>query len=236
MTAPAAQSGTSGFTLVEALLALLLMSIIMAALASVTAQWLPSWDRGIERLQRIEAVADGLDRLATDIAAAEIISAARNAPPLFEGGELSIAFVRTILNPNTAGGLEIVRIAEISDERGLVLVRSTAPFTPSLTGRADSVVFANPVPLIRAPYSVSFSYAGRDRVWVDTWHQQNLLPRVVRIRLRDVATSTTLAVSTTALIHAELRATCVSRTAAGTECPELAGQSATATNAAAGNP
>ena len=234
MTPTAAQSGNSGFTLVEALLAVLLMSIVMAALASVTAQWLPSWDRGVGRLQRIEAVADGLDRLAGDIAAAEIVSAGRNAPPLFDGGELSVAFVRTILSPNAAGGLEIVRIAELSDERGPVLVRSTAPFTPNVTGGADSISFVNPVALIRTPYRVTFSYAGPDRVWHDTWHQQTLLPRAVRVRLRDAATSTTLAVSTTALIHAELRASCIARTGAGAQCPELGGQGATAANAAVG--
>jgi len=234
MTPTAAQSGNSGFTLVEALLALLLMSIVMAALASVTAQWLPSWDRGIGRLQQIETVADGLDRLAEDIAAAEIVSIGRDAPPLFDGGELSVAFVRTILNPNTAGGLEIVRIAEISDKRGPVLVRSTALFTPNVTGGADSVSFGNPVALIRAPYRATFSYAGTDRVWHETWHQQTLLPRAVRVRLRDGVTSTTLAVSTTALIHAELRASCVSRTGAGAQCPELGSQGTPAANAGGG--
>lgn len=228
MTPPVAHPANSGFTLVEALVALLLMSIIMAALASVTAQWLPSWDRGIGRLQRIETVADGLNRLVTDIAAAEIVSAGRNAPPLFDGGELSVAFVRTILKPNSSGGLEIVRLAETSDERGPVLVRSTAPFTPDVTGGADAVSFVNPVALIRAPYRVSFSYAGPDRVWRDTWHHETLLPRAVRVRLRDAATSTTLAVSTTALIHAELRASCVNRNAAGAQCPELGGNGAAA--------
>jgi len=233
MTRAADQSDNAGFTLVEALIAVLLMSVIMAALASVTAQWLPSWDRGVGRLQRLEVAADGLERLAGDIAAAEIVSTGRNAPPLFDGGELSIAFVRTILNPNTAAGLEIVRIAEISDQRGPVLVRSTAPFTPNVTG-VEAVSFVNPVALIRAPYRVTFSYAGSDRVWHDTWLQQTLLPRAVRIRLRDAATSTTLAVSTTALIHAELRASCVTQAGAAALCPELGGKGATPANAATG--
>ena len=39
MTRAAARSRTAGFTLVEALVATLLMSIILAALATVTAQW-----------------------------------------------------------------------------------------------------------------------------------------------------------------------------------------------------
>ena len=116
MTPTAAQSGNSGFTLVEALLAVLLMSIIMAALASVTAQWLPSWDRGVGRLQRIEAVADGLDRLAGDIAAADsfppagtrrrfsmvanfqLLSSARSSVRMTAGGPRSCASPNLAMN------------------------------------------------------------------------------------------------------------------------------------------
>jgi general secretion pathway protein J len=235
----AVPSGNSGFTLVEALLAVLLIGIIMAALATVTAQWLPSWDRGVGRLQRIQVLSAGLDRLAGDIAAAEIVSSGRtaqpqlNAPPLFDGGELSVVFVRTLLKPGAGGGLEIVRIAETSDERGPVLVRSTAPFTPDVTGGAGAVLFSNAVTMIRAPYRVTFSYAGPDRVWHESWHQQTVLPRAVRLRLRDDATSITLAVSTTALIHAEVRASCT-RPDAAAQCPELVSQGIMTANAAGG--
>jgi general secretion pathway protein J len=238
MRRSAAWSDNAGFTLLEALLAVLLMSVIMAALATVTAQWLPSWDRGIGRLQRTEALATALDRLVGDIAAAEIVSSGANvpnAPPLFYGGELSVAFVRTILKPNVAGGLEIVRIAEVGDERGPVLVRSTAPLMPGLSGDADTIPFTNPVALIRAPYRVTFSYAGYDRVWRDSWREQTVLPRAVRVRLRDRATSITLAASTATLIHAELRASCA-RAGAIAQCPELVSQGVTGANAAGGPP
>lgn len=254
MTPPPASSGDAGFTLVEALLATLLMSLIMAALATVTAQWMPSWDRGVERLQRVEAVGLGLDRLAADLAAAEFVSAgpgvapgggASGTPgvgasidaPIFDGGELSVVFVRTTLSPNGGTGLEVVRIAETSDDRGPVLVRSTAPFSPNVagTGSADGLLYSNPVAVIRAPYRVTFSYAGIDRVWRDTWHEQTELPRAVRIRLRDILTSTTLAVSTSTLIHAELPAHCVWAKSTS-ECPALAHRGSPAGNEARSPP
>jgi general secretion pathway protein J len=216
--------GEAGFTLVEALVAVLLMSVIMAALAAVTAQWMPGWERGIGRLQRIDTLAAGLDRLTGDIAAAEIVSAqADKAPPLFDGRELSLVFVRPTLNPNSTGGLEIVRLAQTSDDRGPVLVRSTAPFTPdaAYVGASDAIAFANPVAMLRGPYSISFSYAGADRIWHDTWRQQPILPRTVRVRLRDLATLTTLAISTTTPIFAEVSPSCVVA-ATTAQCPELA--------------
>jgi general secretion pathway protein J len=242
MTPPAASSGDAGFTLVEALLATLLMSLIMAALATVTAQWMPSWDRGVERLQRVEAVGLGLDRLAADLAAAEFVSAGPGIgpgsgvtvdAPIFDGGALSVIFVRTTLSPNGSTGLEVVRIAETSDDRGPVLVRSTAPFSPNVagTGSADGLLYSNAVAVIRAPYRVTFSYAGIDRVWRDTWHGQTELPRAVRIRLRDILTSTTLAVSTSTLIHAELPVHCTWAKSIS-ECPALARQSSSAGNEA----
>ena len=70
----------AGFTLLEALVAMALMGLILAALATITAQWLPNWNHGIARVQRNEQVALGLERLAADLAAAEFISASRADP------------------------------------------------------------------------------------------------------------------------------------------------------------
>jgi general secretion pathway protein J len=226
MSSAPAPSGNAGFTLVEALVATLLMGLIITALGTVTAQWLPNWDRGVARLQQIEAVAAGLDRLVADISVAETVSAggATNLP-FFDGGESSLIFVRTTLNPNVAAGLEVVRIAGTSDERGPLILRGTAVFPPYLgeAGGADSLLFTDAVVLIRAPYRVAFSYAGADRVWHEAWRKQSELPRAVRIRLRDAATSITLAASTSTLVHADLPARCAWAKQV-TDCPELGGQ------------
>jgi len=233
MSREAASSGNAGFTLVEALLATLLMGLILTALATVTAQWMPSWDRGVARLQRIEALGVGLDRLIADIAAAEDVTAGTGVDasgasvdaPIFDGGELAVVFVRTTLSPNAVTGLEVVRIAETTDDRGPVVARSTAPFSPGMGGArdAEAMLFTNPVSIIRAPLRLSFSYSGPDRVWQPTWHGKSQLPRAVRVRLRDLATSETLAVSTSTIIHAELPAHCTWAKSVA-ECPVLAGQ------------
>src|SRR5262245_38984581 len=62
MAARHSTKATAGFTLLEALIATALMAIILAALATITAQWLPNWNRGLARLQRNEHMALGLDR------------------------------------------------------------------------------------------------------------------------------------------------------------------------------
>jgi len=223
MRRAARRSRRAGFTLVEALVATLLMAIILGALATVTAQWLPNWNRGIVRLQRAELFAAGLERLLGDLAAAEFVSAGSvNIPPIFDGTELSVTFVRTTLGPNAGTGLEIVRLAESGNGGATALVRTAAPFLPvdQDTRFGEQPSFANPVVVIRAPYRVSFSYAGPDRVWRETWRDAARLPRAIRVRVRDAATSRTLAVSTTAVIRAELPARCVAARTTP-DCPML---------------
>src|SRR5215470_11636013 len=103
----------AGFTLIEALVATALMGLVLAALAAITAQWLPNWNHGVVRVQRNEQVVLGLERITADLAASEFISTSQETrKPFFDGTNRSVVFVRTTLGPNTAPGLEVVRIAE----------------------------------------------------------------------------------------------------------------------------
>jgi general secretion pathway protein J len=204
------RSNTAGFTLVEALVATLLMSMILAALATVTAQWLPNWNRGFVRVQRTELLAIAFERLAADFAAAEFVPPNRKTDhPLFEGTELSATFVRSAIGPNTRSGLEVVRISESADRQGPIVVRSKAAFAPG-SGSIDHIFFTDPVVLLRAPYRLSFAYAGKDGVWRGSWHDAATLPSAVRLSIRDAATDRVLPVSTVAVVHADLPAECAS--------------------------
>jgi general secretion pathway protein J len=203
------RAAVSGFTLIEALVATALMGVILAALASITSQWLPNWNRGIARAQRSELVSVALDRLIADLGASEFIPPNRDTKgPLFDGTEFSVTLVRSAVGPNIRPGLEIVRIAEISDKNGQVLVRATKPFAP-LESNVRQPDFANPVVLLRSPYQVSFAYAGRDGIWKQNWQNASELPAAVRLTVRDATSGRTLTISTTALVHVELPAACV---------------------------
>lgn len=211
MRTRARRAGIAGFTLVEALLATALMGAILAAIGTVTAQWLPNWNRGFVRVQSSETLAVGLERIVADLAAAEFITAGANIrQPVFDGTELSVTFLRSAIGPNTRPGLELVRIMEMGGDKGLMMVRSSARFMPM--GRHNTSVQpppANPVVLVRAPYRVTFSYAGPDRAWRNTWRGEGQLPAAIRVQLRDATTERTLSVSTATLVHAEMAADCV---------------------------
>ena len=157
-----------GFTLIETIVALALMGLLLSALASITAQWLPSWNRGLDRIQRSELIGIALERIGADLAAAEFVAANRDThKPLFDGSELSVTFVRTSVGPNAGPGLDVVHLGETRDRGEFVTVRSQARFTPLADGvsLSEQVHLGSPVVLLRAPYRLSFAYAGPDRAW-----------------------------------------------------------------------
>jgi general secretion pathway protein J len=191
----------------EALVAIALMGLVMGALTSVTAQWLPSWGRGLVQTQRNEQMAIGLDRLAADLSAAEFVMPNQaSTTALFRGDQSEVTFVRSALGPNNRPGLEIVRIAEVTDRIGRALVRTRAPFAPLPTGDAslDLITFADPVVLLRAPLRVTFAYAGPRGGWTGNWPSWAGLPSTVRFEVRDADRG--LVLSTAVWVRAEMGA------------------------------
>jgi general secretion pathway protein J len=208
---PRSITATDGFTLLEALVATALMATILAALATITAQWLPNWNRGMTRVQHSERIALALERFSADLAAAEFIrEGGEPRRVVFDGTAHSVTFVRPALGPNTKPGLQIVRIAENHDPRGPMWVRMSAPFHPAVTSSGlNHLVFTDPVVLLRTPYRVSLSYAGVDRTWRELWRQQLQLPKAVRFTLRNVANKTLVPTSAATLIQADIPIDCL---------------------------
>jgi general secretion pathway protein J len=204
----------AGFSLVEALVSIALMSLIVVGLSAVTGQWMPSWNHGYVRVQRLESVDVGLQRLVSDLEAAEFVTPnGASKTVIFAGDAKSVTLVRVANAPGAAPHLEFVRLAETVDERGFALVRSHAAFRPLDPNRPldAELYFADPVVLVRAPYRVSFAFAGADRTWRDSWRNEVLLPSAARIQVRNAATDEVLPVSTAALLHTDLPAECVTQ-------------------------
>ena len=195
-------SPVAGFSLIEAMATLALTATIIVALSSVAGQWLPNWRRGFVNLQRADLLGIGLERIVDDLSAAEYVTPSAGASPLFEGDASSVMFVRSAIGPDAYPHLEIVRLAEIKEDRGLAVVRTRARFAPTAAGaKPKPIAFGDPVTLVRAPFRITFSYAGPDRVWLPTWKSRERLPEAVRISVRDTIANRVLAASTVARVR-----------------------------------
>lgn len=201
------QTNESGFTLIETLVALALMGLVLSALANLTAQWLPNWNRGLDRIQRSEQIGIALQRIADDLAAAQSVPVSRGdkPPPLFAGSEQSVTFVRTALGPNAGPGLDVVHLGETTDRGGLATVRSRTSFRPlpPEASLSDQLHFGEPVVLLRAPYRLSFAYAGEDHAWKSSWLDSDRLPAKIRLTVRDASSGRVLTISTVTSIHVQ---------------------------------
>jgi general secretion pathway protein J len=198
----------AGFTLIEMMIATMLMVFVLTALATITAQWLPNWNHGIRRVELDERFAYSLNRIVGDLSVAEFVAVNNTTRlPFFDGAELGVAFVRSAVGPNSHPGLEFVRFREVSDTSGPALVREQAMFAP--LGPGAQIRYSDPTVLIRAPFRVMFSYAGADGVWQPTWQKSPLLPTKIKVTVRDGVTQQQLAISTAALVHIDIPADCV---------------------------
>jgi general secretion pathway protein J len=201
------QEADAGFTLIEVVVAVALLGLIVGTLATVTAQWMPNWQRGLLRAQHNEQMAIALDRLVADLSAAQYVSPNRlTKVPVFQGDEEAVTFVRSAVGPNGGRGLEIVQIAEVADSHGPALVRRRAPFVPLPSGdpSTDPIPLADPVVLLRAPLRIAFAYAGPDGKWMKVWRNSGVLPTEVRFVVRDADRGALI--STAARVRAEMMA------------------------------
>ena len=200
------RKGEGGFTLIESLVALALTGLVLSALANITAQWLPNWNRGLDRIQRSEMIGITLQRIADDLAAAQYVPVGGDEKkPLFVGSEQSVIYVRTAIGPNAGPGLDVVRLSETKDRDGLATVRTRTAFRPMPPESAsDQLHFGEPVLLLRAPYQLSLAYAGEDQAWQSSWKDSEKLPAKIRLTVRDSSNART--VSTVASIHVQSQA------------------------------
>jgi len=167
-----------GFTLLEALLALVLATLLFGAIALYTGTWLRSWGGIVALGTREDTVAIVLDRIVEDLEATQPIHAdgPMTGAVAFSGQADTVVFVRPALGYGPRAGFDQVTYLNGSAGREAAVIRARRAYPPQDGGGED-------LPLIRGDARLSLAYAGADGEFTQRWESPDRLPSTVRITL-----------------------------------------------------
>jgi general secretion pathway protein J len=183
---------SAGFTLIELMVALLLLALISSILYGSLSLSANSWDRGEAKAEQAADMRQTAEFLRQALAAEHPLRLhkAVDQPLVFAGASDSLAFAGATPG-RVGGGIYYFRIALASgDEPSKLLLSRTIPDygalkPPSFDG-ADASVLADGIAQLR------FSYFGRDPdandavepSWRDHWDDPQILPLLIRMDVK----------------------------------------------------
>jgi prepilin-type N-terminal cleavage/methylation domain-containing protein len=215
------RAGCSGFTLIEVLAALAIASVIILASTALIHNVALFFDRGTRGATEAERVMLAVERLAGDF------SSARFVPRRTEDGSTAIGFAAeqasserpasvVFVGAARAGSQsladdELISLAIERDGEVERLVRRRGAW-PGPRVRFEDVALQDAVVLLEGRLDISFVF-GRvtsdgGLAWYASWAGERVLPRYVRLMLRDRATGADLLGEADFVVRANAPAAC----------------------------
>ncbi len=185
------RNAAPGFTLIEVLAALAIASVVIIATAALIHNVALNFDRGTGRVGKADRLLLAVERLAADFGSARLVeTGANNAMAAFAGTPTEVKFVAAGGVATGPRGEEVVSLSVEQIDGVSHLVRRRAawlgPRTPF-----ENVVLRDPVHLLDGQVDITFAYgriaADGALTWSDTWSGQPVLPRLVRLEIRNRA-------------------------------------------------
>jgi general secretion pathway protein J len=185
-----------GFTLIEAVAALAIASVVIFACAALLHNIAFSFDRGTNRVTAGERLALASERLATDIGSAAFVlqKSPGGVTAAFAGAPTRMVFIGVAGNDAPASasegqsGQQVVSLA-VEAAGGLSrLVRRRGAW-PGPRTPFESITLRDDVVLLEGTFDAKFAFARAtpegSLTWVDGWSGETTLPRLVRLTVRD---------------------------------------------------
>jgi prepilin-type N-terminal cleavage/methylation domain-containing protein len=221
-----------GFTLVEVLAAFAIAAVIITASAGLVRHVAAHFDRGTRGVAEADRLVLAVERLSADFASARFVpvSADPAAAVAFSAEQASadkparIIFIGAAGIGSQAPRNEIVELT-IAEEADLIrLVRRRAAWLGADT-RWEDIKLRDPVVLIEGRYDISFVFGKmspeRSLTWHSSWIGERVLPRFVRLLLRDRASGQDLLGEADFVIRADAPSGCA-RSGAALTCLSVA--------------
>lgn len=178
MIGPATREG--GFTILELLVALILLSLLAIGLAGSMRIGLGQWGAIEARARAAPPVAAAQDAVRALLAAAvpALAGEARNRRVAFQGGPDGVAFIGALPPRAAAPGLNALSLS--LDRAAGALVLSWRPFPSDRAG--DAKILVDGVRDVRFAY-FGAAEDGGIAGWSDHWSEAAATPRLVRVSL-----------------------------------------------------
>ena len=217
-----------GFTLIEVLAALAISSVIIAATVTLIHMVAGNFDRGTRGVDAADSLMLAVQRLASDFSSARyVVWTTQTGPALAfkaepaDGEKLArIIFVSGRSNESGLRTDEVVSLTIEQTDEATRLVRRRAAWTgPNML--IDHMSPQDAVVLLEGNLDISFVFGrltpGRGLVWSTAWIGETMLPRFVRLVLRDRATGANPLGEADFIVRADAPLAC-GRSDAGTDC------------------
>jgi general secretion pathway protein J len=185
---PLARARQAGFTLVEVLVALILLSLLTMALFFSVRFGVTAWQRGTGRSDQIHTsmlVQDLLRRLIGQAYPLVLSDGSGNGRVDFEGTSTSLDFLAPVPVALASGGRARFKLSIERHGDGSDLVVTSRPELAA----ADAATELSRKTLLATIETAEFSYFGAVQSdgaaqWHDRWSGEMTLPMLVRVRLR----------------------------------------------------
>lgn len=182
---------SQGFTLIEILIALVLLSMILLLLFSSLFTATKYWTIGenkIEKNDEVRLISTFIRKQVTQTIPLLWVDSGKRKL-LFQGQRNELFFISTLPSHRGGGGVHSLRLKVMQIDDGSQLGMTYSLLTPDIipfTANPDSqerfVTIANNID------SINLSYYGKEKNdeeprWFDVWKNNDLLPQLVRIKI-----------------------------------------------------
>ncbi|MEI8207580.1 MAG: prepilin-type N-terminal cleavage/methylation domain-containing protein [Methylococcales bacterium] len=183
------RSDSRGFTLIEVLIALTLLSVMVVLLFASLKIGTDSWEKGENKITEVNEIAVVYNFFQQHLSVAKPLS--NDSPEgeqrfSFQGAAQSLMFVSEFPASAARSGLQHYLLSKNEVDNEQLINVSLIPYIEPIDGEEPQ---KEEITLIRHVKDFKLSYFGADTegssrgVWTDEWLNKNILPRLVKIKI-----------------------------------------------------